>query len=194
MMMKLSFVFLLLGIMLTACSKSASDPNRPVRDAGPKQSPENGQTMATDNPGDKAADENVDIPSNISGAFLDCALRKEGKEEDPSMEIGCVLKDASSQKKVDFTDLNWESSDKDGVTVVKQTADALYSVLYKLRSYDIKTLVEKAEALEAIALYKEKVFKREKVYNVLKPAIVLEDYEAPVVREQGITKDDSGSL
>lgn len=186
--MNKNWVFILMLGLLVACEKPAKEGRSGNDSSKGKSIPEQGRSLDGD-----SIDEQVDVPANVAGSFLNCAIRKNGSEADPEMEIGCVLKDPVSKEKIQSSALGWASNTPD-VDVLPQPIDALYNVLYRVRGSDLKNLDERARALEAIWSYENKVLNQEKVYNVLKPAIDLEDYEAPIVREQTIARDDDGSL
>lgn len=156
--------------------------------------------------GDKsqdASEEKVDIPANIAGSYLTCALRKEAKADDLDAQYGCQLTDQGTQKKLDLAvlgqRLSWSSNITDGVKITEQDASSIYHVLYNLNAASLEAIQDKAKNLEVIANWKLDSgdvipVKQDKVINVLKPAVELEDYEAPIVREQTIQTDRPGSL
>ncbi|WP_141732304.1 hypothetical protein [Oligoflexus tunisiensis] len=150
-----------------------------------------------------ASEEKVDIPVNIAGSYLTCALRKEAKVEDLEAQYGCQLTDQGTKKKLDLTAsaqrLSWSSNITDGVAITDQEASSIYHVLYNVSATSLETLQEKLKGLDVIASWKTDSgqvipVKQDKVLNVLKPAIELEDFEAPIVREQTIQTDRPGSL
>lgn len=182
---------LLLTALLLACVKPAE--KTPSQNESSDAVPKEGAGEKADP--DSGADEQVDIPANIAGSFLTCAIRKEATATDLETEVGCLLQDPVSRKKVHSDQISWTGNlSADELSVLPQEAPDLYNVLLRLKAKDLKALQEKAAALEAIATYRGQVLKKEKVYNVLKPAIELEDYEAPIVRDQSIDEDGDGSL
>lgn len=156
--------------------------------------------------GDKSQDANeekVDIPANIAGSYLTCALRKEAKADDLDAQYGCQLTDQATKKKLDLAAsgqrLVWSSNITDGVKITDQAASSIYHVLYNVSAANLEALQAKVKNLDVIASWRldsgEAVaVKQDKVINVLKPAVELEDYEAPIVREQTIQTDRPGSL
>jgi hypothetical protein len=156
--------------------------------------------------GDRSQDANeerVDIPVNIAGSYLTCALRKEAKAEDLNAQYGCQLTDQNTKKKLDLSAtpqrLIWSSSITDGVTVADQEASSIYHVLYNVSATSLDALQDKVKNLDVIASWRGDAgevipVKQDKVLNVLKPAVELEDFEAPIVREQSIQADRPGSL
>jgi hypothetical protein len=158
------------------------------------------------NEGDKSQDateEKVDIPANIAGSYLTCALRKEAKADDLDAQYGCQLTDQGTKKKLDLAAsgqrLIWSSSITEGVKITDQAASSIYHVLYNVSATNLEALQAKVKDLDVIASWRldsgETVaVKQDKVLNVLKPAVELEDYEAPIVREQTIQTDRPGSL
>jgi hypothetical protein len=158
------------------------------------------------NDGDRSQDANeekVDIPVNIAGSYLTCALRKEAKANDLDAEYGCQLTDQGTKKKLDLSAsgqrLIWTSNITDGVKITDQAASSIYHVLYNISATNLEALQDKVKNLEVIASWRSDSgqtvpVKQDKVINVLKPAIELEDYEAPIVREQTIETDRPGSL
>ncbi len=158
------------------------------------------------NEGDKTQDANeekVDIPSNIAGSYLTCALRKEAKADDLEAQYGCQLTDQGTKKKLDLAStgqrLSWSSSISDGVKITDQDISPIYHVLYNISAASLDGLQDKVKNLDIIASWKLDSgdvvpVKQDKIINVLKPAIELEDFEAPIVREQSIQTDRPGSL
>jgi hypothetical protein len=156
--------------------------------------------------GDKSQDANeekVDIPANIAGSYLTCALRKEAKADDLDAQYGCQLTDQATKKKLDLAAsgqrIVWSSNITDGVKITDQAATSIYHVLYNVSAANLEALQAKVKNLDVIASWRldsgEAVaVKQDKVINVLKPAVELEDYEAPIVREQTIQTDRPGSL
>jgi len=150
-----------------------------------------------------ASEEKVDIPSNIAGSYLTCALRKEAKADDLDAQYGCQLTDQGSKKKLDLAAtgqrLSWSSNLSDGVKITDQDPAAIYHVLYNVSAASLEALQDKVKNLDVIASWRLDsgqviAVKQDKVINVLKPAIELEDFEAPIVREQSIQTDRPGSL
>jgi hypothetical protein len=158
------------------------------------------------NEGDRSQDANeekVDIPANIAGSYLTCALRKEAKADDLDAQYGCQLTDQGTKKKLDLAAsgqrLIWSSNFTDGVTITDQAASSIYHVLYDVSAANLEALQDKVKNLDVIASWRSDSgqtvpVKQDKVINVLKPAIELEDFEAPIVREQTIQTDRPGSL
>jgi hypothetical protein len=189
---KLMFLTLLLGSGLMLSCKPGQSLNN-TKD--PKK-----------NEGDKsqdASEEKVDIPANIAGSYLTCALRKEAKADDLDAQYGCQLTDQGTKKKLDLAAsgqrLIWSSSITEGVKITDQAASSIYHVLYNVSAANLEALQAKVKDLDVIASWRldsgETVaVKQDKVINVLKPAVELEDYEAPIVREQTIQTDRPGSL
>jgi hypothetical protein len=189
---KLMILTLLLGSGLTLSCKPGQSLNN-TKD--PKK-----------NEGDKsqdASEEKVDIPANIAGSYLTCALRKEAKADDLDAQYGCQLTDQGTKKKLDLAAsgqrLIWSSSITEGVKITDQAASSIYHVLYNVSAANLEALQAKVKDLNVIASWRldsgETVaVKQDKVINVLKPAVELEDYEAPIVREQTIQTDRPGSL
>lgn len=197
-MLKFSSAPLML-VMLLLCSgwtlsckpgQSLNNPKDPKKNEGEKSSQD-------------ANEEKVDIPSNIAGSYLTCALRKEAKADDLDAQYGCQLTDQASKKKLDLAAsgqrLIWSSNITDGVKITDQAASSIYHVLYNISAANLEALQAKVKNLDVIASWRldsgETVaVKQDKVINVLKPAVELEDYEAPIVREQTIQTDRPGSL
>ncbi|HET9237526.1 MAG TPA: hypothetical protein VFO10_09765 [Oligoflexus sp.] len=189
---RLTFITLLLGSGLTISCKPGQSLNN-TKD--PKKSE-----------GDKTQDANeekVDIPANIAGSYLTCALRKEAKADDLDAQYGCQLTDQLTKKKLDLAAsgqrLVWSSNITEGVKVIDQAASSIYHVLYNVSAANLEALQAKVKNLDVIASWRldsgETVaVKQDKVINVLKPAVELEDFEAPIVREQTIQTDRPGSL
>lgn len=189
---RLTLFTLLLGSGLTLSCKPGQSLNN-------TKDPKKGE-------GDKSQDANeekVDIPANIAGSYLTCALRKEAKADDLDAQYGCQLTDQSTKKKLDLAAngqrLIWSSNITDGVKITDQAASSIYHVLYNVSAANLEALQAKVKNLDAIASWRldsgEAVaVKQDKVINVLKPAVELEDYEAPIVREQTIQTDRPGSL
>lgn len=140
--------------------------------------------------------EEIAIPQSIAGAYLTCAIRKEASRSSLESEIGCLLADATSGKKIaPNAQLSFASSgDQSKVSVLKQDDQSIYHVLYRVTGESKDLILQTVESLEAIVLYGASTVKRERISRALKPAIELDDYEAPVVREQAIDTDDAGSL
>jgi hypothetical protein len=189
---RLALFTLLLGSALTLSCKPGQSLNNTM---DPKK-----------NEGDKsqeANEEKVDIPVNIAGSYLTCALRKEARADDLDAQYGCQLTDQGTKKKLDLAAsgqrLIWSSNITDGVKITDQAAASIYHVLYNISAANLEALQAKVKNLDVIASWRldsgETVaVKQDKVINVLKPAVELEDYEAPIVREQTIQTDRPGSL
>lgn len=138
--------------------------------------------------------EMVSIPSRIAGALLTCAIRKEASPSDLETEIGCRLEDPSTQMKMPGDTRLSFKSDGDKIVSEPQPEAALYHVLYRVRGESVEAIHLSAESAQAIAMWDKINFKAEKIYNILKPAISLDDFEAPIVRAQSIDPDARGSL
>lgn len=140
-------------------------------------------------------EDSLAIPTNIAGAYLTCAVRKEATDQSLESEIGCRLTDADTGRKVaPDAKLSFSNSEPNTVTSELQPDAAIYHVLYRIKGETRDAILQATQSLEAIVLYADKNIKTEMVSKVLKPAIELDDYEAPIVREQTIDKDDGGSL
>ncbi len=142
-------------------------------------------------------DESVEIPSRIAGALLTCALRKEASDTDLSQEYGCFLSDAVSGKKLDQDPLiNWQSSEASGLVFSEPNSaytSALYNTLLAVTGDSKGEIDRKVLSTDIIALYGFKSVVVKRLFSVLKPAYEIEDFEAPVVRDQSIAPDRDGS-
>ncbi len=186
------FVLLGLGVLLAQCkpNQNLSKPKDPMAADAEKSAETN-------------ADEKVDIPSNITGSYLTCAVRKEAKINDLDAQYGCLLSDKETQKKLlleaSAKRLTWSSSVSDGVKVTLQEPTAIYHVLYNLSGPSVEAIAQLAKTLQVVANWqldsgRSVPVKQDFIGNVLKPAVELEDFEAPIVREQLIQTDRPGSL
>lgn len=163
-----------------------------------KKAPESGSNGAQESaPKDKkdAESESVSVPSNITGALLTCALRKEASAKDLETEIGCLLADPLSGKKIEANPLlSFSSNDPSKIAPELQADASIYHVLYRIKGQSQDEIRLAAQDAVAIVIYGTSNVKREKIYNVLKPAVELDDYQAPIVRDQAIDADNPGSL
>ena len=115
----------------------------------------------------------------------------------------CRLSDGETQKKLDLEasgkKVSWGSSVLDGVRIQPLEGTAIYHAYYNLTGPSLESIAELARSLEVVASLRldsgvEVAVKREKISAILKPVIELEDYEAPIVRDQVIAPDKPGSL
>jgi hypothetical protein len=185
-----------LFLLLASGFASSCKPNQALNNTKDAKKPEGDKSQ-------DANDEKIDIPSNIAGSYLTCALRKEAKADDLDAQYGCQLTDQGTKKKLDLAAtgqrLSWSSTITDGVKITDQDISPIYHVLYNVTAGSLDALQDKVKNLDIIASWKLDSgdvipVKQDKVINVLKPAIELEDYEAPIVREQTIQTDRPGSL
>ncbi len=183
-----SFLTLLFmgAIVLFGCKKN--QPVQTIKD--PKKE------IKKDNDADALADEQVDIPANITGSYLACALRKEAQTSATESQYGCRLSDPATQKKLDLQGfsqkISWTSNLSDGVTIEPADPASPYHILYSLKASSPESLAALASNVEAIASWKVSdgtviPVKREKISQVLRPDIQLEEVEIPVPRDQTIT-------
>ncbi len=182
-----------------AAAKPASGKRGNSEDISPvKKQASDAKSSSGNAPGPNehgGADDEISIPNNIAGAHLTCAVRKEASPSSLETEIGCLLADPGSYKKVAAdAKLSFTNNIPMQVNSELQPESSIYHVLYRIRGENRDAILQLTQNLEAIVLYSDKNIKSEKVSRVLKPAIELEDYQAPIVREQSIDKDDSGSL
>lgn len=157
-----------------------------------------GESPATagQGPAPKPGEEDtLSIPAHIAGSYLTCAVRKEASEASLESEIGCRLSDATSGNKVGAdAKLSFSNSKPEKVTSELQPDASIYHVLYRIKDESKDAILQTMHSLDALVFYADKNLKTELIAKVLKPAIELDDYEAPIVREQAIDRDDSGSL
>ncbi|RYZ49500.1 MAG: hypothetical protein EOP07_24375 [Proteobacteria bacterium] len=187
------FVFTLTGLL--ACTpageserskKAPASGNNGAQESAPKEKNDAESGNET---------ESVSIPSNITGALLTCALRKEASVKDLETEIGCLLSDPVSGKKIAENPLlSFSSNDPIKVSSEAQPGASIYHVLYRIKGASQDEIRLAAQTAVAIVIYDSTKVKQEKIYNVLKPAIELDDYQAPIVRDQSIDADNPGSL
>jgi|GEM_PF-4790541 len=186
-----------LGLLVLGTLVSQCKPNQNLN------KPKDPKTADAEKSPDTNVDEKIDIPSNIAGSYLTCAVRKEAKANDLDAQYGCLLTDKETQKKLSLESsarrLTWSSSISDGVKVVEQEPSGIYHVLYNLSGPSVEAIAQLAKSLEVIANWqldsgRSVPVKQDFIGNVLKPAVELEDFEAPIVREQAIQTDRPGSL
>ncbi len=192
------------GVACTQKASTESAKNKPSRvgnseDITP-QKPNGGEAKsangsASNPPGASTDDDQITVPNNIAGAHLTCAIRKEASASSLESEIGCLLADQTTNKKLGpDAKLSFTNNSPMQVTSELQPETSIYHVLYRVKGESREAILQLTQSLEAIVLYSDKNIKTEKIVRVLKPAIELEDYQAPIVREQSIDKDDAGSL
>lgn len=146
----------------------------------------------TPKPGEE---DTLSIPAHIAGSYLTCAVRKEASEASLESEIGCRLSDAASGNKLAAdAKLSFSNSKPEKVTSELQAEASIYHVLYRIKGESKDAILQTIQSLDALVFYADKNLKTELIAKVLKPAIELDDYEAPIVREQAIDRDDAGSL
>ncbi len=148
----------------------------------------------------KAQDDAIEIPKNVVGSYLVCALRQEAKADMLEAQYGCRLSDSSTGKKLDVGGLAlvWRASDEH-VMIDELSSNPIYQALYTVRGASLENIQATVQGLEVAAELRTKSgslipLKRDKLQAVLKPALVLEDFEAPIVRQQSIQRDNPGSL
>ncbi|MES2746623.1 MAG: hypothetical protein V4655_14415 [Bdellovibrionota bacterium] len=183
---------------LMACTQKAADegksnkrPSAPLSGQPPGEKPVSPSDNRPIQPGDDA----IAIPVNIAGAHLTCAVRKEATDKSLESEIGCLLSEKEGGKKLaSDAKLSFSSSQPNLVTAELQSETSIYHVIYHVKGESRDAILQTTQSLDAIALYSAKPFITERIAKVLKPAIALDDYEAPIVRDQAIDKDEDGSL
>ncbi len=192
-------LFISLSLLFAACTVKPVDQAHnnkklpsPVETKSSEASAPNGKTPPK--PSDPA-DDIIAIPTNIAGAHLTCAVRKEATDKSLESEIGCFLSESAGGKKIGADPkLSFSSSQPNSVTSESQADASIYHVLYRVKGESRDAILQATQSLDSIALYADKSFKTERIAKVLKPAVELDDYEAPIVREQAIDKDENGSL
>ncbi|RZA25011.1 MAG: hypothetical protein EOP10_08155 [Proteobacteria bacterium] len=196
--MKIWLVGLSTMISLTACTQKAVDAGKSTKKLS---APLDGQLPGTkpdskpDNRPVQPGDDVIAIPTNIAGAHLTCAVRKEASDKSLESEIGCLLVEKDGGKKLaSDAKLSFSSSQPNLVTAELQSETSIYHVIYHVKGESRDAILQTTQTLDAIALYSAKPFITERIAKVLKPAIALDDYEAPIVRDQAIDKDEDGSL
>lgn len=183
---------LIFGSFFTHCKPNQAQNG--LKD--PKKNEVDGKSL------DAGVDEKVDVPANIAGSYLTCAVRKEAKETDLDAQYGCLLSDGASKKKLDLSAsgrLSWGSNLLSGVKITELDQANIYHAYYNVSGATLAEVQENAKKLEAIVSYRldsgvSVPVKQDRVVNVLKPAVELDDFEAPIVREQTIQADRPGSL
>jgi len=137
--------------------------------------------------------EGADVPSHIAGSYLTCALRKEATAADLNQEYGCFLSDPATDRKLDQDPrLTWDSSAATGFDFLPPYSDytlALYNTLLVVRGSSKADIDAKILNTDIIASYDFKSVVVKRLYNVLRPAYEVQDFEAPVVRDQAIEED-----
>lgn len=194
--MKKRIIEIGLSTMLLLSCHAKDEAKRPLSAGMPAPSDKASKTAPIiDGSADSKNPEGVEVPTNISGALLTCAIRQEATANHLETEIGCRLADATTGKKIQpYAKLSFGSNDPVRVLAESQPDASIYHVLYRIKGASHDEIRQIAQTTEAIVLYDKSKVKQDKIYNVLKPAIVLDDYEAPIVREQAIDKDNPGSL
>lgn len=184
--MNRTHVFMLLLVLVSACKKSnAQDAKNPKDD-------KDAQAVVDD------ADERVDIPNNVLGSYLACAVRKEANDKDLETEYGCRLSDSETNNKLDLQDkvsqLAWTSNLDSGVTIVLTDAASPYHAFYRIKGSSVDTIRETTNKLEVVANWRLTSgtlvpVKRDKIGNVLRPDVELETFQVPIDRPQVIKPD-----
>lgn len=170
-------------------SKKAQKPQ--TQDSSKIEPPQPGPNFTPPDP------EGVEVPTNIAGSYLTCALRKEATDSDLKQQYGCFLADAVSGRKVDQDPLlSWSSSSQSGIEFVAPDSPytaALYNTLVIVSGANKGEIDQKALTTDVIAMYGLKAVTVKRLYNVLKPAYDIKDFEAPILREQSIEENRDGS-
>lgn len=152
---------------------------------------------------DDADAERVDIPNNISGSYLVCALRKDASETEVSSEYGCRLNEAGTTNRLDISAyqdrIQWQSNDRDAVSITINPPNSVWHALYTVTAGNLPDLREKAARLQvqvqwSLANGTVSTFKDQKLIETLQPADVAGDTSAPVLQGQGLDPSDPGTL
>jgi hypothetical protein len=190
---------LILSALAVSCTQKAVEPSQDSKKLASQfdtKAPTTKPSPAPpSNPPLQPSDDSITIPTNIAGSYLTCALRKEATDTSLEAEIGCLLSEKAGGKKL-ATDakLTFSNSQPDRVISEPQPDASIYHVLYRVKGDSRDAILQITQSLEVIALYSAKAFRTERISKILKPAIALDDYEAPIVREQAIDRDEGGSL
>jgi hypothetical protein len=148
--------------------------------------------------------ERVDIPNNISGSYLVCALRKDASETDVSSEYGCRLNEAGTTNRLDISAyqnrIQWQSNERDGVSITINPINSVWHALYNVTASNLPELREKAGRLQVQVQWSlsngtvVSTFKDQKLIETLQAADVAGDTSAPVLQGQGLDPSDPGTL
>lgn len=143
-------------------------------------------------------DEKVDVPNNIAGSYLSCALRKDATATDLNSEYGCRLNDASTNTKLDLSaytaQVRWLSNAVDGIRIESYPVNSVWHALYRVTANDLATLRERAAGLQIQVQYQTAPLKAARMVEVLQTAEAAGDTGAPVLQGKGLDPTDPGTL
>lgn len=148
--------------------------------------------------------ERVDIPNNISGSYLMCALREDATETTVSSEYGCRLNEAGTNNRLDLglyqNRVQWLSNEADGVRIILNPVNSVWHALYTVSASNLPALREKVARLQIQVQWSfpnggaGSNFKDQKLIETLQPAAAAGDTSAPILKSQGLDPADPGTL
>ncbi len=148
--------------------------------------------------------EKVDIPANISGSYLICALRKSASDTDLSSEYGCRLNESGTEQKLDLGSnqnrVKWSSDIQGNIRIEQMPAGSLYHATYTLTGANRASIQDLAGRMEVLVQWfnpgstQALPFKNQPLLDVLRPASSVGDSSAPILQGQGLDPTDPGTL
>lgn len=193
-------IFLMLP---SACKSSdkigfaAGDKNAST---GTTNSP-SGPSQGAPQPDSADGSEGVDVPQNISGAFLSCSLRKRASESDLSSEYGCRLNDAETNSKLDISgrenEIIWGGNISDGLTINPQSPIPTWHAIYTVTGRSLEQIGDAVGRLNVTVQWQgdnipsPQLFKNQPITEILQPIGNTDDTTAPIIQE-GIDPSDPG--
>jgi len=167
-----------------------------------------GATHADKNQGSSSdaspdSDDMVDIPVNVTGSYLACAIRKEARSDAPNLQVGCRLNDAENNQKLDlnrYTDqASWFVEPIELAEIEPVPDHPVWHVFYSFPATDNAQAMELLnQSRFTVSLQLKSIGQVMRVESpapaTLQPIENFNDFDAPVVIERGIAPETAGRL
>jgi hypothetical protein len=149
------------------------------------------------------ASDRADIPVNVTGSYLACAIRKEASGDDPGRQIGCRLSDPETGAKLDLStytdDAVWSIAPSELATVSPQADHPVWHVFYDfpeaspeaadaaLNQSTIRVQLSLKAPGQTLSFAAD-------TPEVMQPIENFDDFDAPIMLERGIEPETPGPL
>lgn len=148
-------------------------------------------------------DDMVNIPVNVTGSYLACAIRKEAKADDPGRQVGCRLNDPETGEKLNLKQysesVDWLISPAELASIEVLDDHPVWHAFYLFSTTEPQEADQwLAQASFQVQLSLKDVNQKLRIeseaVSALRPIEEFNDFEAPIVIERGIAPETPGPL
>lgn len=150
---------------------------------------------------DRSSDDMVDIPVNVTGSYLACAIRKDVKENEPGLQLGCRLNDPETHQKLDLgsyaNNVSWLIEPIESAEIEILQNHSIWHAFYFFPTANRNEAYQQlgdARIIVNLEMNRQTIRIESRAEDSLQPIENFDDRDAPLVIERGIAPETPARL